>query len=57
LTADFVSGTTLEECTINTDSGVQNRNGCCGTMNNPEFCDFEATSMLNARPGDGSGRG
>jgi hypothetical protein len=50
LTADFVTGTTLEERTVNAAGAVQNRNGCCGTMNNPEFCDSE--SYLDAERQD-----
>jgi len=41
LTADFEAGTKLKAAVADERGAVQNRAGCCGTMNNPEFLEFD----------------
>jgi hypothetical protein len=41
LTADFEAGTKLKAAVTDEKGAVQNRAGCCGTMNNPEFLEFD----------------
>jgi hypothetical protein len=41
LTADFEAGTKLKADVTDEKGSVQNRVGCCGTMNNPEFLEFD----------------
>ena len=41
LTADFAAGTKLKADVTDEKDAAQNRAGCCGTMNNPEFLEFD----------------
>jgi hypothetical protein len=41
LTADFETGTKLKADVSDDKNAVQNRAGCCGTMNNPEFLEYD----------------
>ena len=41
LAADFEAGTKLKADVTDEKGAVQNRAGCCGTMNNPEFLEYD----------------